>query len=204
MEIMLNNLKKGRKTAYKRAETGRKKCGSCGRVVDIKEFGANSTSSDGRQTYCRQCRNRVHEKRRKTDLTHRIRHHFCTRITKQCQLNNFPVPARLFYDLERYLGYSLWQLRKHLEQELRQREGQNMSLREAIMEKGYHIDHRRPLSSFRIPADKGLSSQEFRDCWSLKNLRAISAGENLAKGAKILEDDAQLNTQSDIQPDEAA
>jgi hypothetical protein len=192
MEISLKSrpkvVKSGenrKKLGYSRAETGKKKCGRCGTVRDMREFGSNSTSSDGRQSYCRHCRNDVHNKRRKTDLSHRIRHHFCTRITKQCQLNGFKVPDRLFYDLERYLGYGLWQLRKHLEAELKGREGPEMSLREAILEMGYHIDHIRPLSSWRIPPDEGLRSKEFRECWSIKNLRAISAKENLAKGAKI-------------------
>lgn len=41
----------------------------------------------------------------------------------------------------------------------------------------WHIDHRRPVSSFNLP-------EQIRECWALSNLRPLSAAENLRKGAK--------------------
>lgn len=47
-----------------------------------------------------------------------------------------------------------------------------------------HIDHIKPKSKFKFqhPEDKS-----FQECWSLENLRAISAEENLKKSAKYVE-----------------
>lgn len=41
---------------------------------------------------------------------------------------------------------------------------------------GWHIDHRRPVSSFDLPA-------QIRECWALSNLRPLRALDNLKKGA---------------------
>lgn len=41
----------------------------------------------------------------------------------------------------------------------------------------WHIDHRRPIASFDLPA-------QIRECWALSNLRPLRAIENLRKGAR--------------------
>lgn len=41
----------------------------------------------------------------------------------------------------------------------------------------WHVDHRRPVSSFDLPA-------QVRECWALANLRPLRAIENLRKGAR--------------------
>lgn len=41
----------------------------------------------------------------------------------------------------------------------------------------WHVDHRRPVSSFRLP-------EEIRECWALSNLRPLAAIENIKKGAR--------------------
>jgi hypothetical protein len=156
-----------------------KKCTNCGNVKDIDDFGSNSTSSDGRQSYCRKCRNNLHKERRTEDIGRRIRHHFCTRITYQLKLIGRPPPDHLFNDLEKYLGYKIWQLEANLHAQTKAEYG--ISLKTALTVRGFHIDHRRPLSSFPV---KSILDASFQECWAISNLKAIPAAENLAKGSK--------------------
>lgn len=156
-----------------------RRCAKCGEKKPLSDYGSNSSTLDGLQTYCKDCRNGLHKARRERDPSHRIRHHFVTRITKQL---GFGCPRDLFNRIEEYLGYSMPSLVRALDEDIREREG--ISLREAFA-KNYHIDHIRPLSSF---ACTSVSDQSFRDCWAISNLRLIPAAENLAKSNKILTD----------------
>jgi hypothetical protein len=72
------------------------------------------------------------------------------------------------------LGYTVEQLRDHLEKQFRGR----MSW--ANMGK-WHIDHIVPISSFRI---SGLDDPEFRAAWALTNLRPLWKRDNMEKGSK--------------------
>ncbi len=156
-----------------------KKCPRCGKKQGLENFAKHDTSSDGYQSYCKQCKSNMHKRKRKKNITFRIKHHFATRIKDQ--LGN-ACPQHLSRDLEEYLGYRISKLRSHLGEELQLREG--ITVREAF-ERGYHIDHVRPLSSFHcaeVDSEAGL--ELFRECWAITNLVLISAEENLAKGAK--------------------
>ncbi len=154
-----------------------KKCAKCGSKQPISHFAKHSTSSDRHASYCNNCRNALGAKRRKTNLSYKLRHHIHARIIKYEYKRGIPVG--LVTSLERYLNYSMFQLKKHLSQDLKEREG--ITLREAF-ERGYHLDHIRPLSRFNII---DIGDIEFRSCWAITNLSMISAAENLAKGAKF-------------------
>lgn len=45
----------------------------------------------------------------------------------------------------------------------------------------WHIDHKRPISSFNFGS---ANDPEFHECWSLENLQPLWAKENLSKGAR--------------------
>lgn len=76
---------------------------------------------------------------------------------------------------EQLLGYSIIELRKHLEKQfLPGMDWKNIG--------EWHIDHIIPLSSFIIT---GASDPELRRAWSLTNLRPLWAKDNIRKGAKI-------------------
>ncbi len=152
-----------------------KKCVKCGEKKPTELFPKHSGSSDGFAAYCNSCKNDKHKERRKKNLSFRLKHHIATRVLKQISRDN--QPQNFTTNLEIYLGYRIFQLKKALSADLRMRE--HITLREAF-EKGYHLDHIKPLSHFhpQIPSD-----QAFKDCWAIKNLRMISAEENLAKGA---------------------
>lgn len=74
------------------------------------------------------------------------------------------------------LGYSLEELRSHLISKLQD----GMTEQDLLCGK-IHIDHIRPVSSFRITSD---SCPEFKKCWALENLQPLWAKDNLRKGAK--------------------
>ena len=157
-----------------------KKCAKCGEAQPVTNFAKHTTSSDGRASYCNNCRNNLGAKRRKKNLAYKLRHHIHARIIKYSYTNG--IPKGLVTDLERYLGYSMFQLKKYLQKDLFDREG--ITLREAF-DRGYHREHITPLSSYDI---KDIGDREFLQCWEMTNLRMITAEENLAKGAKMLGD----------------
>ncbi len=170
-----------------------------GEVLEKKGFGDHN-SSDGLQSICHSCKNKRTTELRSKNTKAQLRHHISTRCLTQ--LGKL-APDKFTVGLEGYLGYRITALVKHLRKDLKEREGKDRKLRDALQE-GYHIDHIMPLSSYdvvvRDPQD-GYRSQyptiqvddewrmvdwvAFRDCWRIENLSAIPAAENLTKGAKI-------------------
>lgn len=155
------------------------KCMRCGRIAPVTEFGSNSSSSTGYQSYCRKCKNANHAKNQANNMEMRLRHHFYTRMCTTLR----EVPDDLYPNLEGYLGYRLKDLVKALDKDCREAYGFN--LRKAVNAHGYHIDHRKPLSSFEASTALEVG---FRECWAITNLKAIPSEENLAKGAKLLDE----------------
>lgn len=78
---------------------------------------------------------------------------------------------------ERILGYSMNDLRRHLERQFLA----GMSW-DNYGKGGWHIDHITPISSFREAHLTGTT--DFHACWSLTNLRPLWEKDNLAKGRK--------------------
>lgn len=154
--------------------TPAKRCSRCGTVRPLTQFGKHEDSADGHQSYCNVCKNALNAKKRKNDICFRLKHHIASRVLKQFGNGAPPNTTR---DLEVYLGYTMWQLRAALEEDLKTREG--ISLKDAFA-RNYHLDHIRPLSSFNV-SGPGV---EFQSCWAISNLRMISASENLQKGSK--------------------
>lgn len=73
------------------------------------------------------------------------------------------------------LGYSLEELRTHLERQFTKR-----MTWEAFSSGEIHIDHIVPISSFNITT---IDCEDFRRAWALSNLRPLWAVENLRKHA---------------------
>lgn len=78
--------------------------------------------------------------------------------------------------LEELLGYSVEDLRRHLERQF----SRKMSW-EAFARGDIHIDHRRPLSSFDLS-----DPDQFSAAWALTNLQPMWAGDNIKKGNKLV------------------
>lgn len=162
----------------KKYEGRTKKCSKCGERKDYTEFGKHEDSADGRQSYCKKCKNALGKRRRDVNVNARLKHHMATRIATQLGIH---APENLTRDLEEHLGYPMTRLTNALSKELGQREG--IKLRQALQD-GYHIDHIRPLSTFKVIKGNEIDWDTFRECWAIGNLKAISAQENLAKGVK--------------------
>ena len=160
-----------------------KRCAKCQNKKALEFFPKHSSSSDGHASYCASCRNNLHKERRKKDIVARLKHHIATRVAKQLANSDESKESlkTLTSNLETYLGYKLFKLKKRLAQQVKSEYG--VSLREAF-DLNYHVDHTKPLSLFNVTS---LSCQEFKDCWQISNLRLIPAEENLTKGARYNE-----------------
>ncbi len=151
-----------------------------------KAFGSHDDNADGYQVICYQCKGVANTAARNKNVAFRIRHHTGTRCLTQLGEH---APDNFVKNLEKHLGYKIRSLVKYLRRELKEREGLKRSLRDALNE-GYHIDHKVPLSSFKVirigsdGAGDVVDWDTFQECWAMTNLRAIPAEENLAKGAK--------------------
>lgn len=150
-------------------------------------FGVHDTSSDGLQSICKVCKKNANKDAQNKNVPTRIRHHTATRCLEQ--LKGY-VPHAFTRNLEDYLGYKIKALVNHLRADLRGREGPERDLRAALNE-GYHIDHIRPLSLYKVvvpdeenPGQMKVDWEEFRRCWDIKNLSAIPGKENLKKSNK--------------------
>jgi hypothetical protein len=107
-------------------------------------------------------------RRRAVDVEWRLR----SRLS--AQLNYCLKTGKGGKTTEATVGYSIAELRTHLERQFTKGMGwDNMG--------EWHIDHIVPLASFTIT---GPNDPELRRAWSLPNLRPIWAAENLAKHHK--------------------
>lgn len=178
-----------------------------GEILEKACFGKHESSDDGLQSICQRCKNKMNTKSREQNTTARLRHHISTRCA--FQLGKL-MPDHFARDLEDYLGYRIKTLVKHLRVKLKEREGNDRKLRDALNE-GYHVDHIKPLSSYMVictecgdqtpyenddighdfmdVAEQYVDWEVFKLCWAVENLEAIPADENLKKGAKYTSDD---------------
>ncbi len=78
---------------------------------------------------------------------------------------------------ENLVGYSLEDLKRHLEK--RFKKGMNF---ENYGRHGWHIDHKIPVSAFNF---NGYNDPDFKRCWALKNLQPMWAKDNIAKSNKL-------------------
>jgi len=75
------------------------------------------------------------------------------------------------------VGYDVFTLRDHLAKTLPKGFDWNDFLVGLL-----HIDHKRPIASFRFASTSDL---DFLKCWALDNLQLLPALENMRKGAKL-------------------
>ena len=73
------------------------------------------------------------------------------------------------------VDYTLEELMNHLEKQFKPGMAWNNKNK-------WHIDHKKPISSFNFTSP---NDEEFKKCWALKNLQPLWAEENLRKGAKM-------------------
>lgn len=77
---------------------------------------------------------------------------------------------------ERLVGYTLNDLTKHLEKKF------SKGMTWENYGTYWHIDHIIPVSAYNYSSYLDI---DFRECWSLKNLRPLLANENISKGGRL-------------------
>lgn len=126
--------------------------------------------------YCAPCRsdrvNRWKREKRaendpKFDLVSRVR-----RGINSCLGNGI----KSFRTWESLVGYTYEDLKRHLERQFLP--GMTWDNRDQ-----WHIDHIRPVASFDF---QGSEDEQFKDCWSLANLRPLWEIDNKSKSDKVL------------------
>ena len=86
-------------------------------------------------------------------------------------IKNHPKASRYW---EKRVGYTLEDLMARLESQFR--DGMSWDNHGE-----WHIDHKRPISSFEFDS---YSDEQFKECWALSNLQPLWAKDNLSKGSK--------------------
>ncbi len=145
-----------------------------GQQADCQACGAQFLDADsGRRKYCEPCRKshiatRLSAKRRRaSDPTFVLHERVKRALYKRLRT------GRNGKKWEQILGYSLEQLRAHLEKQfVKGMSWENRSL--------WHIDHILPLAGFKFTS---MDDPEFKAAWALTNLRPLWAPENAKKQA---------------------
>jgi len=192
-----------------------KKCSKCGEIKLIDEFGFSKTAKYGRTERCRECRkedSQIYQKmnpdrKRASSRAWREKNLEKSNETTRRWKKNNPEKIReanqkirdtLFGGLnsrmrnavyqslrgnkqgchwETLVGYTVEDLKKHLEKQFKNgMSWENYGLH------GWHIDHKIPKSKFHYEKPE---DDDFKRCWSLKNLQPLWAIDNLKKWNKI-------------------
>jgi len=127
----------------------------------------------------KEIRNQKDKERRQTDSCYKLRIRISSAVRKGLKKN---YGSKHGSSILSKLPYTMQQLKSHIE-----------SLFESWMnwenhgpydpnKKTWQIDHIKPHSSFHYD---NMDCQEFKDCWSLSNLRPLETIANIRKGNKI-------------------
>lgn len=156
----------------------KKECVICGEKDDD-----NFYRSD--KSYCKECRrNLTRKNRQETDKVYKYkktkeynkkrykkrRLYYCMSARVRQSLKNGKGGEK-WTDL---VGYSVKELKIHLEKQFN--DEMNWNNYGSVWE----IDHIKPIATFNI---NSYEDNNFKECWSLKNLRPLSLYENRSRGA---------------------
>lgn len=114
------------------------------------------------------------EKRLKTDIDYKLKSNIQNTILKY--LKKYGKQGKSLHTLE-YLDYTMQDLKKHLESQFKP--DMNWSNHGTL----WHIDHIRPMASFKFVKDGKEDIEAVKQCWSLDNLKPLYKKDNLSKGS---------------------
>ena len=156
-------------------------------------FHKHSRSTTGYKNSCKICRKletntyytsskyKIKSKERRTkDPVWKLKKNISVSICNSLRKNNSLKEASCF----KYLGYSVEQLKKHLEDNFEPWMNWDNWGQISTDKITWNIDHVYPQS--KLPYDS-MTHPNFIKCWSLENLRPLSAIENIKKSNKIKE-----------------
>lgn len=151
---------------------GQKACIDCGEVHPVSEFPKHKDKSvkGGYATIsrCKRCKSLFNRIRNRTTKSRRGEN--VSKLARAAIMRGGTSPR-----LEELLGYSVADLKAHLERQFT--DGMNWK---RFLKREIHIDHIIPVARFDFSKDG-----EWLACWSLDNLQPLWAEDNLSKGAKL-------------------
>jgi len=119
----------------------------------------------------KQTKRNYEKKRKSTDPTYKLIGNFRTAIYTVLKENNVTKYGHYF----EMLGYQPEQLINHLE----------IQFKDGMTWDNYgewHVDHKLPITYFKF---NNVTDDEFKKCWSLKNLQPMWGNENITKSNKF-------------------
>lgn len=155
-------------------------CASCHEKKTASEFYRQALASDGLAPRCKSCASRDRAIRMSVPearLAARIRNQLFSSAPRRRVNWNIRRALRSQSTsafLEKQFGYSLAELRTHIERQFTN--GMNWS---RFFDGDIHLDHILPVRSFDLE-----NSTELKACYALPNLRPAWKADNLSKGAK--------------------
>lgn len=164
-----------------------KKCSKCKTEKELDCFSNDKKSLSGKQSWCKECKlNSLNEyyknKNEKRSRVKRTKEQGRERYYKNRL--SFNISRKIRYCLkgkknnrwEILVGYTINDLKKHLESLFDEK--MNWSNYGTY----WHIDHKRPISSFNIT---DCNCDDFKNCWSLNNLQPLEKTLNMKKSDKF-------------------
>ena len=143
-----------------------RRCITCKKVKACKGF------LDGPYVSCKKCVYAAREaKRAKFD-----RVDYVLRLKVRSGMHRYGF-VKVRGDIEKILGYTMQELKAHIEAQFRPGMSWDGYLASAI-----HIDHIVPLVAFKNREDR---AEAFAEAWSLRNLQPLWAKENYGKAGRI-------------------
>ncbi len=119
-------------------------------------------------------RERIRSRKRREDPIYRLNQNLSRSMNSSLKSRNLSKNGR---DWEKIVGYTIYELRKHLEEHFLP----GMSWKN-YGRKGWHIDHIIPKDFFKFTSTDDV---EFKYCWSLANLQPLWEPDNLRKSNKL-------------------
>ncbi len=151
----------------------------------------HSRSTSGFKNSCKECRKtetynwnkseackNKQKKRRKEDIAWKLRKNISITICNNLKNRGYKKQASCF----NYLGYSIDQLKAHLELQFEPWMNWENWGKVSTQERTWNIDHIYPQS--KLPYDN-FEHPNFRKCWALENLRPLCALDNIRKKDKL-------------------
>lgn len=117
-------------------------------------------------------KNNYEKSRKSTDPTYKLISNFRTALYTALKEKNVLKNGKYF----EILGYTIEDLINHLESQFK----------DGLTWDNYgewHVDHKRPISSFNFT---NVDDDEFKQCWSLSNLQPLWGRDNLSKSNKLI------------------
>ncbi len=163
-----------------------KKCGTCKVEKNIDNFGIHKSTKDGFQKRCNSCSNEHDKKRRESDPAYKLKNIVSVSVNKGLKARGSSKQGNSCFKALGYTPQELMDyLMNHPDKELWMTESNQGVYRTDLWDENdlstwvWNIDHIIPQSTFNFIS---MDDPEFKECWSLKNLRPLSAKQNLLDG----------------------